>query len=852
MARRARLFNALSKGELSPLLYERVDLAQYYQAARRARDVRVLPQGGFTRRFGTEIKQRRLRRRLEPVVLSADMITAHNGGTVANLLDGDTATLFTTTAVATATHVVLEIDLGAPRAFAALDIRAVSCELLGRDNVLVAEFWDGAAWQPMPGSQVADTSARRHLRTAARTRRFAAPPGTVVTARSIRVAVVGGIGLGTISVGGLRLWAETSLVSPVRLLAFARSQAEMYELALTDHNIDIFTDSGAYVASLPAPVPAARVPDVNSQQSLDTLFLLHEDMPTQSIVRQGSADEWNIADTVFTNVPNLTASTAFGSSQDQIQEMIFDPAPAAGQQIVIELDTYLTAPITFTTAGDLPGQVAAALQTVLPAVTFECTLQSVTPLTVSVRFAGGGANRRWQALCAFVVGSEIVPRTVTLQQGLNAAGKLIGADTGYPCCAVVHQSRLILGGFLAAPETLLMSVVGSLFDFSLPGSPVTADRAIQFTLDTEAVSRILELHVGQHLQIFTETTEWWAETRTFDASQPINFVAATRHGVTRSVPVTQADETTLFMQKGGRTLRDFSYANEAQNYLSSTLSLLGPHQLTDVVDMAHSRATSSSEGSTIVLANADGGFVLMTLMRAQEIIAMVPCTSPGGKLRAVMADQKQRLWLAFERTAGTPARADLTLELWQPTGLFDAAVTASGAASDVIAGLAHLEGRTDVWALADGDVHGPFTVSGGQLMLPVAATTRTAGLGWLPLVETLDLRDKLQNEQPFRPPARVYEVALSLIDTGHVVVAANGQPPVEVALRRFDGGPVAAEMTGEETGNDTLGAAMMDRLFSGEATIEHLLGVTEHPRVTVTQARPAPLTARAIRYRVSY
>src|SRR5687767_430302 len=122
MARRhAHLQNAVSKGELDPLLYDRTDLKHYYNALKTALNLEMLPQGGFRRRAG-QAAISRLRRRLDPILLSAGMLTAPEGGTVANLLDGSSATALTSGAVDSDAFTILEVDLGAPKAVAAVDL----------------------------------------------------------------------------------------------------------------------------------------------------------------------------------------------------------------------------------------------------------------------------------------------------------------------------------------------------------------------------------------------------------------------------------------------------------------------------------------------------------------------------------------------------------------------------------------------------------------------------------------------------------------------------------------------------------------------------------------------------------
>jgi len=55
-----------------------------------------------------------------------------------------------------------------------------------------------------------------------------------------------------------------------------------------------------------------------------------------------------------------------------------------------------------------------------------------------------------------------------------------------------------------------------------------------------------------------------------------------------------------------------------------------------------------------------------------------------------------------------------------------------------VSGLDHLEGKV-VWALADGAVQGPFTVSGGAITLTTAATNIIVGLKYQSQLQTLEI-----------------------------------------------------------------------------------------------------------------
>src|SRR5690606_9764191 len=80
------------------------------------------------------------------------------------------------------------------------------------------------------------------------------------------------------------------------------------------------------------------------------------------------------------------------------------------------------------------------------------------------------------------------------------------------------------------------------------------------------------------------------------------------------------------------------------------------------------------------------------------------------------------------------------LERVEPGLLLDQAISITNSpASRSVTGLSALEGAT-VWAIADGDVLGPFTVSDGEIAdIGQVATNVTVGRWTPPYVETLPL-----------------------------------------------------------------------------------------------------------------
>lgn len=95
---------SLSAGEFDPLLWSREDVSFFYNSARIIENAVPLPQGGAKRREGWRFRALQ-RGPISSISLSGATVTAANGGTSANLTDGDRNTLLETGAEATITGV---------------------------------------------------------------------------------------------------------------------------------------------------------------------------------------------------------------------------------------------------------------------------------------------------------------------------------------------------------------------------------------------------------------------------------------------------------------------------------------------------------------------------------------------------------------------------------------------------------------------------------------------------------------------------------------------------------------------------------------------------------------------------
>lgn len=853
MARRAAQFATFTKGELDPDLSERVDLEHYYDSLAKAENCVFHPQGGFSDRGGFELcsdadiiaqgLERRLRRRVLPVPITADNLTAINGGSTVNLVDQNAATGLVSNAVTADQFVLVEVDLGQVQTIDLVDIFGFKAELAGADEALAVEWYDGSQWRAF--GDAIGVPARKHIKTSVRTRRFGVTPGNGVETRNIRLVIYGGASLcGQITVAGLRIWTETAAIGQVRVREIARDKATTYQVVIGERGADIYRRQ-RYVASVPLPIAWSQVPELSFAGGFDTKMIFNEMIESPRIVRQGADGEWNVDAVPYTNVPTLIESVLFSGAQDEIQDLDLTGI-ATGQHLVLMLGDQICPAILVPDLVDLAAAIRAALVT-LPGIAnaaagdLKVERQGTPPTsTWRVRFSGGNGNRAWPLLAAYVseLPAVFVP-TAIVQAGLKPDGKYFEAATGWPRTGTITQQRLLLAGFRAAPTAYRFSKVPALFDFASGGDPLTADQGFGGALDVDDVEIINEVFVGSHLQLFTETGEWWAETRKADATQPINFIRASGNGMKRGVPVVFADGATQFMQQGGATLREFIFTEE-NKYQTEPLSVLSPQVFADVADVAHKAARTVAEGNLVIVANANGTAGAVTMLRKQNVIAGAPWTT-AGSFRSVMASIDHEIYAVIERNGNQ------WLERRVPDRPLDWATRdVATVARTVITSAAYLDGRTDVWAIADDDLIGPLTVSGGSFTLPVAALDVTYGLMPAFAVRSQVLRDKLSNAQPFRAPGRIYEMELALKDTGGLFLGTNGAPHNEVVLTRTDsanhrGGPLQTETGGAPQ------LPMYRRLYTGDVVLQGLLGISHYPYWEISRTAPVPVHVKRIR-----
>lgn len=813
MPRFTRVQSAHTYGVLDPHVVERRDTKFVDGSLSDALNVIIMPQGGYTDRGGTD-DFGRVRRQLTARPWTAGQATLPNGGTASSLLANETQT---TGSVSSPRFVLAEVDFGTATDVAFIDIASVMVATTGADDALIAEYWDGSAWQIFGSKLVLTTSPR--------SRRFALDMASV-SATKFRVAIDATTAAGAASFAGLAFYAENTTLSAARLTRYHFRASDVHQMVISDRNVDVFED-GIYKASVSLPAPEAIVPELKFEFGYDTVLCFHQDMPPQKITRLGAAGEWSCEPIQFENIPLVDYGATYTNGINEVQEIQFYSFAAGDQfQIIVEGKTTAAIEVPSPTTGlaDLISDALEALPNVEPGLTVTGTFP-----VYEVEFTGtGNANRDWLEMSGINLtdnpGKLVRIRTIT--EGKQAGEDVISDVRGWPAVGRLVQRRLVLAGLKSKPNSVLASVTGSPFDFNTELEVATA--AFLYDIGENEANVIRDIFLAKTLIFFGSSQHAWLKNNVLSAEAVPEFGFSDAPGIDAKIRPVSTDNAIFYMQDGGTTLRMLAYTEIEQNYVGDNASVLSAFLIKNPLDMSRRRSTDTIDADLLTMANADGSATVLTIMRTQEVSGFAPWATDG-KFRSVQVDQNNDLWFLIERIAN--GTASLRLEKSEPLKVLDEAETRSVAvATDTFTGLDRFEGR-EIWAVTSSEAFGPVTVASGQAVFPnpISGTVRFGT--WVAPFAT-DPEIYLEQETGRRQARlkRVNRMQMSVVNTTSLAVSAN-DGPVETMSLVTNAGLI-------------MGEGPLARPFTGTIEAEGMHGFTSHGQSTITQSYPGKLTLR--------
>jgi len=712
------IFTNFTAGELSPRLVGRPDLQKYNNAAETILNFGVMPHGGARRRGGTRY--------------------------VAHVKDSNENSILQKFVFSTTQAYMLEFGPEYIRFF--------------KDRASITDYQ--VTITGISNANPAVVSAAGHTLTAGQ-----------------RVVITGVVGMTEVN---NREFEVGSPAAGVFSLVGVNSSA-----------YGVYSSGGSAdrVYEISTPYIAADLADLSFAQSADTLFIVHPDWPLYKLVRTAH-DAW------FLSVAEIEEGPFLDINTDMTNTISIDVASGAGI-MTATLDTFEVAHegslwriweksngTTFGYARWAPGaSVTVANDTfweyegnVYYVVTGGGAAMASTAAfpthkegTVDVFYGTAGqiAEMRYEhsGFCVVRIDSVIDSKNcnVTIVKNrtpYTAYGARSSAQwqegawsdkRGYPRSISFHEQRLLLASSEFQPQTVWGSVSGAYTKFK---DGDLDDEAYIYTIAADSVDVIRHLSSGKGLAMFTVGGEYALVAG--NPSQPITptnikIGRETTFGAAPLKPI-RVGPAVIFGQRAGvdsnaaEKIREFVYNFQTDSYTAPDLTILSEHVTQGGVTEG---AYQSTPDATLWYVRTDGFLVGLTYERDQQVVAWHRHQFGGTDAKAkhvasMPGIEADEVWLIVEREIdGNTVR---TIEWLQPgladdddkeDGIFlDCSLTYEGSPQDEISGLWHLNGE-EVYALADGAVVGPLTVTDGTITLPNAASTIHIGFNYTSRLKTL-------------------------------------------------------------------------------------------------------------------
>ena len=621
MAKSQFLQSSFASGELSPLILGRTDLDQYYKGGQKVENVVIVPQGGIKRRPGTK----RIDEPIKIFVRKTNAPTMPNGGTAANINDGNDETYGITNANLPVDSVIAHYDFGSVTSFEFIDLKNISIQSTlntqVNGSVSVEVSTDNVTWIYFNSILLINNEV-------AQNKRFVYTGLFPVRYLRLKTNVTGSENQVKIGEFNLKLASE-NVISNVKTFDFSVSDDEHYLGVLTDKNMRMYRTPHAnntetvYVADIIIPYLSADIAKVRVAQTENVMLMFHKDYEPQRII-------FNPKDTIygftsgpipFSNVPQYDYNDEDSPTPvSAVQVLEFPANMSKGTTYQIDIEGVLSKNITY--AGDDGG-----LQSESTAFNMQKNLQEMPifgDTGISVTRTGAGqftitisdeSAKPLRLFSAFATsGTNTSDFSFTRTSvGTSRKEDVWSSTRGYPLMGAFSEGRLWLGGTKSKRQSLFASKSGDFFNFfSEEGAD---DDGIFITINSRNLTEIVDVNPDRGLQVFTAGAEFIVKGNT---PSTVEIEAETQLG-SFSLESKSLDGSTLFINSNGNTLRQYLYNFNEDAYTSNDISVLSSHLIKKPLDMDALDGTSSEDSSWVFIINQDGTAAVLNTVRSQDI-----------------------------------------------------------------------------------------------------------------------------------------------------------------------------------------------------------------------------------------
>lgn len=605
-----------------------------------------------------------------------------------------------------------------------------------------------------------------------------------------------------------------------RVVPFVFNVDQTYLLVFRNNAVDIYRDD-VFKATVVTTYTAAELMDIRFAQSADTMILVHENHAPALFQRQGDDVTWSLTDISFGFIPQFDFNdTSSPAATSEIQDVTWGGF-VEGQLFKLTLDGIDTDDISFSTdTSTTANNILIGLQGLLNLTPSDITVAHQAGAVYRVTLSGSNA-KPWNLLTGrFTSGTSGTVTSSRVQTGVARSEDVWSATRGWPKTVTFHEGRLWFGASTSRPITLWGSGVNDFFNFD-PGKS-RDDQSINVTLDVDQYDEIRGVFSGRHLQVFTSGAEFYVNKSPIT---PENIAVTRQTGFgSKNIQPKTIDGATIFVQRTGRSLREFVFDFAEEAYLSNTASLLAPELLSDPVDFAVSVGTDNEDANYIYVVNADGTMAVYNTLRSQNVAGWSTWTTAGEiqNITSLVDD----IYVVTKRTINSVDQ--YYVEKLNDNSYSDSSVLYTSPGTATLTGLTHLNDEPCV-VRADGAVMNDGTPAAGQLTIErVATDSAEIGLSYSVTVTTMPVEKDIGPGYNLNGEKRIVNAMVYLQDSLGVKVSYSGQE-YDLSFRTFGVGVLDQPVTP----------------FTGKKEI-YLLGWDKSAKLTIKQDDPAPMTLLAL------
>ena len=203
------------------------------------------------------------------------------------------------------------------------------------------------------------------------------------------------------------------------------------------------------------------------------------------------------------------------------------------------------------------------------------------------------------------------------------------ATRGWPAVCTFHGGRLWLAGSTEKPTSVWGSRVNSFFDFTWveTSGVIPDDHGIFDTIDTSEYNKIINIFTGRNLQVFTTGAEFINGIE-FPTPASSSWKQQTSYGSKRLRPI-MIDGATLYVDSSERTIRQFIFDYNEDNYVSNNITLLASHLLTNIKSLRAIKGTTLDVSDYVYAVNSDGTIAVMNTLRSENLLGWTHWETKG-------------------------------------------------------------------------------------------------------------------------------------------------------------------------------------------------------------------------------